>query len=49
MFLRGALKALERDRDVERYAYFNSRAGHVCALLKADGSLSELGQMYLEA
>lgn len=44
-FLRGALRALERLRFVERYAYFNTaKAG--AALLNADGSLTRLGEIY---
>jgi hypothetical protein len=43
-FLRGALKALERSRFVERYAYFNPGSGKA-ALLK-DGQLTKLGEIY---
>ncbi len=49
VFLRAALRTLERDRDVERYAYFNTRAGHPCALLQADGNLTKLGELYRDA
>jgi hypothetical protein len=45
-FLRRALRLLEASRHVERYAYFNPRAGHPCALLAADGSPTELGKIY---
>ena len=48
-FVRTALRALERDSDVERYAYFNTKAGHPCALLGADGAPTKLGELYLEA
>ena len=45
-FLRGALKALERSRFVERYAYFNPGSG-TAALLK-DDKLTKLGEIYRE-
>jgi hypothetical protein len=48
-FLRAALRTLERETSVERYAYFNPSAGHPCALLKPDGSLTRLGELYLAA
>ena len=47
-FLRGALKALERERYVERYAYYNPGQQSPLSLLGADGSLTELGQRYAE-
>ena len=43
-FLRGALRALEKHRFVERYAYFNPSAGKA-ALLK-DGEPTKLGEVY---
>ena len=43
-FLKGALRALERQRFVERYAYFNTGTGKA-ALLK-DGELTKLGEVY---
>ncbi|MEY3130843.1 MAG: hypothetical protein RLY12_1215, partial [Verrucomicrobiota bacterium] len=46
-FLRGALKAMERQRFVERYAYFNPKDGKA-ALLK-DGALTKLGEIYRDA
>ena len=46
-FLRGALKAMERHRFVERYAYFNPKEGKA-ALLK-DGALTKLGEIYRDA
>ena len=46
-FLRGALKAMERQRFVERYAYFNPKEGKA-ALLK-DGALTKLGEIYRDA
>lgn len=47
LFLRGALKALERQRFVERYAYFNTKEGKA-ALLK-DDTLTKLGEIYRDA
>jgi len=38
------LRALERQRFVERYAYFNAGTGKA-ALLK-DGELTKLGEVY---
>lgn len=46
-FLKGALRALERQRFVERYAYFNTGTGKA-ALLK-DGELTKLGEVYRAA
>ena len=46
-FLRGALRALERNRFVERYAYFNPGEGKA-ALLK-DGQVTKLGEIYRDA
>lgn len=46
-FLRGALRALERQRFVERYAYFNPSSGKA-ALLK-DGEITKLGEIYRDA
>ncbi|MEY3110622.1 MAG: hypothetical protein RLY37_390 [Verrucomicrobiota bacterium] len=46
-FLRGALRAMERNRFVERYAYFNPGDGKA-ALLK-DGQLTKLGEIYRDA
>ena len=43
-FLRGALRALEKHRFVERYAYFNPSSGKA-ALLK-DGAPTKLGEIY---
>ncbi len=43
-FLKGALRALEKHRFVERYAYFNPGSGKA-ALLK-DGELTKLGEAY---
>lgn len=46
-FLRGALKAMERQRFVERYAYFNPKDGKA-ALLK-ENALTKLGEIYRDA
>ncbi|MCX6917986.1 MAG: glycosyl hydrolase [Verrucomicrobia bacterium] len=46
-FLKGALRALERQRFVERYAYFNPSSGKA-ALLK-DGEITKLGEVYRSA
>jgi len=46
-FLKGALRALEKHRFVERYAYFNPGSGKA-ALLK-DGELTKLGEAYRAA
>ena len=46
VFLRGALKALERESYVERYAYFNTGPQSPLSLLRADGSFTEMGERY---
>ena len=46
-FLKGALRALEKHRFVERYAYFNPSAGK--AALVKDGELTKLGEIYRAA
>ena len=48
-FLEKALRFLERSRDVERYAYFEPGKGKAHSLMKADGSLSRMGELYKEA
>jgi hypothetical protein len=48
-FLKGALRALSRLSFVERYAYFTWKPGTPGSLFKADGSLSELGELYRKA
>jgi len=45
-FLRDSLKFLERNSDVERYAYFNPKKGAPHGLLKGDDSLSRMGELY---
>ncbi len=48
-FLKQALKFLEKERKVERYAYFNPPKGKNHSLLNPDGSLSSLGELYQKA
>jgi peroxiredoxin family protein len=48
-FLKDSLRFLERDRNVERYAYFNPKPGASHSLLAADGSLTRLGELYRHA
>lgn len=48
-FLKESLKFLERERKVERYAYFNPPKGKPHSLLNSDGSLSSLGELYRDA
>lgn len=48
-FLKKALKFLERERKVERYAYFEPGAGKPHSLFNKDGSLSKMGEMYRDA
>lgn len=45
-FLKEALKTLEREKFVERYAYFEPGKGKEHSLFKADGSLSRMGELY---
>ncbi|MGJ8644914.1 MAG: glycosyl hydrolase [Luteolibacter sp.] len=47
-FLKDALRYLERNRDVERYAYYNPK-GKPHSLLKNDGSLTRMGELYRDA
>lgn len=48
-FLKDALKFLERERKVERYAYFNPGKGKPHSLVEEDGSLTSLGELYRDA
>ena len=48
-FVKDSLRFLERSRDVERYAYFNPKAGSPHSLLKKDGSVSRIGELYRDA
>ena len=44
-----SLRFLSRSRGVERYAYFNPAKGKPHSLLKEDGSLSRMGELYRDA
>lgn len=48
-FLEESLRFLERNDEVERYAYFNPKKGTPLSLLNADGSPSEMGKLYRDA
>jgi hypothetical protein len=48
-FVKDSLKFLERNRDVDRYAYFNPGRGKPHSLLKNDGSLTRIGELYRDA
>ncbi|MDP4625961.1 MAG: glycoside hydrolase family protein [Akkermansiaceae bacterium] len=48
-FLKDSLKFLERDRNVERYAYFEPGKGKPHSLFKNDGSLTRMGELYRDA
>ena len=48
-FLKDALKFLEKERSVERYAYFEPGSGKPHSLLNKDGSLTKMGEMYRDA
>ncbi|MBK1826921.1 glycosyl hydrolase [Haloferula rosea] len=48
-FLKEALKFLEKERKVERYAYFEPGRGKPHSLFKKDGSLSRMGELYRDA
>lgn len=48
-FLEESLKFLEKERKVERYAYFNPGPGKPHSLLNKDGSLTSLGKLYQKA
>ncbi|MFT5468720.1 MAG: hypothetical protein ACI8UO_003832 [Verrucomicrobiales bacterium] len=48
-FLKDSLKFLEKEDYIERYAYFNFKAGRAQALIDADGELTRMGELYREA
>lgn len=48
-FLKDALRFLEKERKVERYAYFEPGRGKPHSLFKKDGSLSRMGELYRDA
>lgn len=48
-FLKDALHFLEKERSIERYAYFEPGKGKPHSLFENDGSLSKMGEMYRDA
>ncbi|MEP2775959.1 MAG: glycosyl hydrolase [Luteolibacter sp.] len=48
-FLEESLKFLEKDRNVERYAYFEPGKGKSHSLFNMDGSLTRMGELYRDA
>lgn len=48
-FLKDALKFLEKEKAVERYAYFNPPAGKPHSLLTRDRKLTRMGELYRDA
>jgi hypothetical protein len=48
-FLQKTLRFLERSKDVERYAYFEPGKGKEHSLMKEDGSLTRMGELYKAA
>lgn len=48
-FLKKSLRFLERNKDVERYAYFEPGKGKEHSLFKKDGELSRMGELYRDA
>lgn len=48
-FLRKVVKFMERSKDVERYAYFEPGKGAEHSLMKKDGTLSRMGEVYRDA
>jgi Glycosyl hydrolase catalytic core len=48
-FLKSALKFLEKEKTIERYAYFEPGKGKEHSLLAADGSLTRMGELYRDA
>lgn len=48
-FLKDSLRFLERNSDVERYAYFNPGEGKPHSLVARDGSPTRLGELYRDA
>lgn len=48
-FLQDALRFLEKERSIERYAYFEPGKGKPHSLFENDGSLSKMGEMYRDA
>ncbi|MGJ8645234.1 MAG: glycosyl hydrolase [Luteolibacter sp.] len=48
-FLKDSLKFLERDKNVEKYAYFEPGKGKPHSLFNNDGSLTRMGDLYRDA
>lgn len=48
-FLRESLRFLEKNRNVERYAYMNPGSGKPHSLVKPDGTPTRLGELYRDA
>jgi hypothetical protein len=48
-FLKGALNFLEKEKSVERYAYFNPPAGKPHSLLTPGSKLTRMGELYRDA
>lgn len=48
-FLKKSLRFLERNKDIERYAYFEPGKDKEHSLFKKDGSLSRMGELYRDA
>lgn len=48
-FLQKSLHFLERNSDVERYAYFNPGTGKPHSLVAKNGSLTRMGELYRDA
>ncbi len=48
-FLRKTLRFPERSKDIERYAYFEPGKGKEHSLFKNHGSLTRMGELYLDA
>ncbi len=47
--MKDSLRFLERNRDVERYAYFNPGKGKPHSLIKNDGTPTRIGELYRDA
>lgn len=48
-FLKDALRFLEKERSIERYAYFEPGKGKPHSLFQKDGTLTKMGEMYRDA
>ena len=45
----GVWGVLEKEKSIERYAYFEPGKGKEHSLLTADGSLTRMGELYRDA